>query len=140
MMTKRFAALLAGALLALMMCSALPARAANPYLFDLMKQPAYRKAYVQMMAGAKNLPSWLKQITGKEDYVTAPADNVTIEGTAYLLVNACKAHDCADNTLELLFSPGGAPAYGLLIIDAKERRWFGNPNAAQQAVLAKPFQ
>ncbi len=140
MMTKHLAAVSAGVLLALMTCSAPPARAANPYLFDLMKQPAYRKAYLAMMKRAPHLPPWLSQITGKENYVTAPADNVTIDGTTYLLVNACKAHDCAANALEVLFSPGGAPAYALLIEDNKPRRWFGNPNAAQQAVLSKPFQ
>lgn len=140
MIAKRFAAWSAGAFLTLMTCSALPAHAANPYLFDLMKQPAYRKAYLAMMKGAKDLPPWLSQITGKEDYVTAPADTVTIAGSTYFLVNACMAHECDTNALEVLFSHGGAPAYALLIEDGKPRRWFGNPNAAQQAELSKAFQ
>ncbi|MGO9133056.1 MAG: hypothetical protein ACLP8A_03270 [Methylovirgula sp.] len=33
-----------------------PARAAGPFLFDVMKQPAYRKAYLAIFAGAKDLP------------------------------------------------------------------------------------
>lgn len=140
MITKRFAALSAGALLTLMTCSALPARAANPYLFDLMKQPAYRKAYLAMMKGAKDLPFWLGQITGKEDYVTAPSDTVTIGGETYFLVNACQPHECDTNSIEVLFAPGGARAYALLIEDGKPRRWFGNPNAAQQAELGEPLK
>ncbi|HTJ03652.1 MAG TPA: Ivy family c-type lysozyme inhibitor [Methylovirgula sp.] len=140
MISKRFAALSAGALLTLMTCSALPARAANPYLFDLMKQPAYRKAYLAMMKGAKDLPFWLDQITGKEDYVTAPADIVTIAGTSYFLVNACQPHECDTNAIEVLFSAGGAHAYALLIEDGKPNRWFGNPNAAQQAELGEPLK
>lgn len=117
-----------------------PARAAGPFLFDVMKQPPYRKAYLAIFAGAKDLPPWLKQITGKSDYVTAPADKVTLGGITYLLFNACKPHGCDTNALEVMFGPGGAPAYALLIEGEKPKRWFGNPNAEQQAVLLKPFQ
>lgn len=140
MITKRFAMVLAGALLALAAFAAMPACAAGVYLFDLMKQPAYRKAYLVMMAGQKDLPSWLKEITGSGNYVTAPADKVTAGGATYLLINACKAHECDSSALEVMFSQGGAPAYALLIEDSKPRRWFGNPNAAQKAALSKPFQ
>jgi hypothetical protein len=40
----------------------------------------------------------------------------------------------------VLFSAGGAHAYALLIEDGKPNRWFGNPNAAQQAELGEPLK
>jgi hypothetical protein len=140
MMTKRVAALSTGALMALMICSALPARAADLYLFDVLKQPAYRKAYLAMMKGATHLPVWLGQITGKGDYVATPETHATIDGVTYRLFNACKAHDCADNIFEVMFSPGGAPAYAVLTEDKNPKRWFGNPNAAQQKALTSAFE
>jgi hypothetical protein len=136
---RSFAASMA-ALMILTAFAIAPARAAGPFLFDVMKQPAYRKAYLAIFAGAKDLPPWLKEITGKSDYVTAPADKVTIGGVTYLLFNACKPHGCDTDALEVMFGPGGAPAYALLIEGEKPKRWFGNPNVEQQAVLLKPFQ
>jgi hypothetical protein len=134
MIAKRSAAVSACALFALVMSAAFPARAA------VMKQKAYREAFVALVAAEKNLPAWLAQITGKEDYVAEPETHATIDGVTYRLFHACKPHDCAYNELEVMFSPGGAPAYALLIEDNKPKRWFGNPNAAQQAALTQALE
>jgi hypothetical protein len=140
MIAKRSAAVSACALFALVMSAACPARAADAYLFAVMKQKAYREAFVALVAAEKNLPAWLAQITGKEDYVAEPETHATIDGVTYRLFHACKPHDCAYNELEVMFSPGGAPAYALLIEDNTSKRWLGNPNAAQQAALTQALE
>jgi hypothetical protein len=103
-----------------------------------MRQPAYRKAWNVMLHGEKNLPVWLGQITGKGNYVTAPQDDIEIDGVTYSLFNACKAHDCGGNSLEVLFAPGGTQAWAALV-DNGPIRFFGKPTAAQAKVLAAPF-
>ncbi len=117
--------------------ASLSAAAAEAYLFDVMKQPAFRKAYVAMLAGARHLPSWLDEITGKGDYVATPEADVTINGTRYRLFHACKAHDCAGHELEVMFSADAARAFGLLIDGDHPMRWFGQPDAPQKAALQK---
>lgn len=140
MITKRFAATSACVLFALVMSAAFPARAADDYLFAVMKQKAYRGAFVAMVATSKDLPVWLAQIIGKEDYAAEPETHATIDGVTYRLFHACKPHDCAYNELEVMFPPGGAPAYALLIEDNKPKRWLGKPNAAQQTALTQALE
>ncbi len=59
------AALLAGAGVAF-------AQATGAYLFDVLKEPQFHKAYAAMLTGATHLPSWLREITGKQNYVATP--------------------------------------------------------------------
>lgn len=125
------------ALTAVFIVSARTADATGDYLFDVIKQPAFHKAYVAMLAGAAHLPSWLGEITGKGDYVATPETAASIDGVTYRLFHACKAHDCAGHEFELMFSADGAKAYGLLIDGESPQRFFGQPNPQQQAALEK---
>jgi hypothetical protein len=59
---------------------------------------------------------------------------VTVGGESYLLGWVCKAHDCGDNQLHVLFSPDGKRAWGLLIT-GQQRSWLGKPDAAIQAAI-----
>jgi hypothetical protein len=140
MIAKRIAAIFGCVLFVLLTSATFPARAADAYLFAIMKQKAYRDAFVASVAAEKDLPAWIGQITGKEDYVAEPETHTTIDGVTYRLFHACKPHDCPNNELEVMFSPGGAPAYALLIEDKKPDRWFGKPNAAQQAALTQALE
>ena len=115
--------------------SAGAANATGAYLFDIIKEPAFHKAYVAMLTGATHLPSWLGEITGKGDYVATPETAASIDGVAYRLFHACKAHDCAGHEFEVMFD--GAKAYGLLIDGNRPQRFFGQPNPQQQAALQK---
>ncbi|MGA3303086.1 MAG: Ivy family c-type lysozyme inhibitor [Methylovirgula sp.] len=116
------------------------AQATGAYLFDVMKEPQFQKAYAAMLTGATHLPSWLREITGKGNYVATPETPATVGGIPYRLFHACKAHDCAGHELEVMFSPDAAKAYGLLIDGDKPRRWFGAPDADQQTALAKAIE
>jgi Inhibitor of vertebrate lysozyme (Ivy) len=117
--------------------TAQPANAAGDYLFDVLKQPAFHKAYVAMLAGAKHLPDWLAEITGKENYVATPETAAAIGGVTYRLFHACEAHDCAGHEFEVMFSADGTKAYGLLIDGDQPQRFFGAPNSQQAGSIAK---
>jgi Inhibitor of vertebrate lysozyme (Ivy) len=116
----------------------LPA-AADEFLFDAMKKPAQKKAWADMMRGAKDLPHWLGQIGHGGNYVAAPATSGTIGDAPaiYSFYHACETHNCADSKLEIVFSPDGSHAFGMLVEGDKPPRWFGAPDAAMQAALTK---
>ena len=74
---------------------ALPAAAADPYLFDVIKKPAYSRALTSLLQSAHGLPGWTRNLLSpRGDYVGSTVDYVTVAGTRYELFNACKAHDC----------------------------------------------
>ena len=117
----------------LLLCGA-PAHAADPpagpYLFDLLKQKPYLAAWNAMLAGA-GVPAWVKNYAKTFDGPSSPAKDVPIQGKVYTLGWVCKAHDCGDNQLHVLFA--GA-AWGLLTTSGQQK-WLGNPAAAIQAAI-----
>src|SRR5262245_33009452 len=65
---------------------ALPAMAADVYLFDLIKKPAYAHSLKALLKDAKEpeFPFWLsKLLSTRGDYVSVPIEYVTIGGTQY---------------------------------------------------------
>ena len=115
-------------LVLLLAMSGVPAFAVDapkgPYISELMKQPSHRAAWYGMLAG-ETPPAWL------EDYAK------TLDGPpTYTLAFTCKANACAENQLYVLFSPGGAKAWGLLI-NAGKHDWLGAPDKViQDAILS----
>lgn len=124
------------ATLALLLTS-LPAAAEEPYLFDVMKNPAYRQAWIAMMSGGDGAPRWLGQVTGKGNYVATPGRRAAIGGANYRFFHACEAHNCAGSQFEVMFTADGRRAYGMLLVEGHPPRWYGGPDAAMQAALAK---
>ena len=122
--------------IALLLCGA-PAHAADapagPYLFDLLKQKPYLAAWNAMLAGA-GVPAWVKNYAKTFDGPSSPSKDVPIQGKVYTLGWVCKAHDCGDNQLHVLFAPGAAQAWGLLTTSGQQK-WLGNPAAAIQAAI-----
>jgi len=121
--------------IALLLCGA-PAHAADapagPYLFDLLKQKPYLAAWNTMLAGAgAGVPAWVKNYAKTFDGPSSPSKGVPIQGKVYTLGWVCKAHDCGDNQLHVLFA--GA-AWGLLTTSGQQK-WLGNPAAAIQAAI-----
>jgi hypothetical protein len=120
----------------LLLCGS-PARAADapsgPYLFDLLKQKPYLAAWNAMLAGT-SLPTWVKNYAKTFDGPSSPSKDVPIQGKVYTLGWVCKAHDCGDNQLHVLFAPGAAQAWGLLTLSGQQK-WLGNPDAAIQAAI-----
>lgn len=107
----------------------------GPNLSDLMKQPAHRAAWYGMFAG-ETPPSWVEDYAKTLDGPPTPSIAVAANGETYTLAFTCKANECGDNQLFVLFSPGGAKAWGLLIAGS-EQKWFGAPDEAiRKAILS----
>jgi hypothetical protein len=124
-------------LLALLLVGSAPTFAAaqeGPYLFDLLKQPSYLSAWKAMLKG-ETVPAWVANYAKTFDGPSTPAKDVPVGGETYTLGWVCKAHDCGDNQLYVLFSPGGNQAWGLLIAAGDQRQWLGGPDAAIQAAI-----
>jgi Inhibitor of vertebrate lysozyme (Ivy) len=122
--------------IALLLCGA-SVRAADapsgPYLFDLLKQKPYLAAWNGMLAGA-SVPAWVKSYTKTFDGPSSPSKSVPLQGKVYTLGWVCKAHDCGDNQLHVLFAPGAAQAWGLLTTSGQQK-WLGNPDATIQTAI-----
>ncbi len=124
-------------ILALLLLGSAPAAQAaepeGPYLFDLLKQQTYLLAWNGMLAGER-VPAWVGKYAKTFDGPSSPSKHVSVGGEPYTLAWVCKAHDCGDNQLHVLFSPDGKRAWGLLIT-GQQRRWLGKPDAAIQAAI-----
>jgi hypothetical protein len=118
-----------------------PVAAADPYLFDVIKKPAYARALTSLLDHAGNLPSWIRETRKtKGNYVGSPGGPVTINGSTYELFHACKPHDCTDNQLAILFTPNGIQAWGALLEYGKPISYLGAPSDTQQAALKAELQ
>ena len=107
---------------------------AGPYLFDLMKQPSYRAAWTSMLAG-ETVPDWVETYAKTLDGPAIPSIILQVDGKAHLLGFVCKAHECGENQLYVLFAPDGARAWGLLLMGGKERKWLGAPDESVQTAI-----
>lgn len=118
------------------------AAAANQtYLTDAIKNPSYLRSLTSLLDNGGRLPSWTRQVLKTSgDYVGTPVAYSNAAGIRYELFYACKAHDCADNAMELMFAPNGAQAWAALVEDGKSVTYLGSPSAAQQAALKQAFQ
>ena len=119
-------------LAALCLALAAPAFAAEgEYIFDtLKKHPAYKAAYARMLAGQQDVPDWARTARA----VATPAAVINVGGVEYEFHNLCKPHDCGDNSMEVMFAPGGTAAWGLLQ-ERGAKRFFGNPDAPKRIAL-----
>ena len=107
----------------------------GPVLAELMKQPANRAAWYGMFAG-ETPPQWVDDYAKSLDGPPTPSIALEANGQIYTLAFTCKPNACGDNQLFVLFSPGGAKAWGLLVT-GNEKTWFGAPDQTiQDAILS----
>jgi hypothetical protein len=120
---------------------ALPAAAADPFLFDVVKKPAYSRSLTSLLQGAGGMPNWTRNLVSpRGDYVGSPVDYVTVGGTRYELFNACKAHECDSSRVEVMFSPNGTQAWAGVYEAGKPITWLGAPSPAQQEAMKGALQ
>jgi hypothetical protein len=123
--------------IALLLLASLPALAAEtpkgPVLGDLIKQPTYRAAWDGMLAG-ETVPDWITGYAKTFDGPPIPSIDMAVGNTSYELGFTCKPNECGTNQLYVLFTKGGARAWGLLLT-GKEHRWLGYPNQDIQAAI-----
>ena len=106
-----------------------------PLLADLMKQPTYRAAWLGMFAG-ETPPAWIEDYAKTLDGPPSPSIPVMVGADLYTLGFTCKPNGCGDEQLYVLFSPGGAKAWGLLLT-GKQKKWLGSPDQSiQDAMLS----
>ena len=103
------------------------AHGAEPYLFDLLKQDAYRASWDALLKAESGIPDWVTVFSETYDGVATPSQIVRLNGAAYRFASVCKPHDCPGNELNVLFGPGGSPAWALLTVNGA-KHWLGHPD------------
>jgi hypothetical protein len=106
------------------------------YLLDLIKTEPYRSAWTRMLAKQHDVPSWIKDFAVTGDGVNTQSHMVPVGYKAFTLATLCKAHDCADNMLTVIFAPDGTQAYARLVEAGKPPRLFGKPDAQVTGALS----
>ena len=110
-----------------------------PYLFDLMKQPAYRKAWANMVNG-ETVPLWISKFGVSYNATGAPVEKVSVGGEPYTLAWICEPHNCGDSEAYVLFSPQARQAWALLITEGNRRQWLGDPDATIKNAIESGVQ
>ena len=111
----------------------------GPYLFDLMKQPDYRKAWSEMVEG-ETVPSWIGTFGTTLNATGAPVSEVSIAGQPYTLAWICEPHNCGDAQAYVLFAPQARQAWALLLSEGTKQHWLGKPDDAVKAAILSGVQ
>lgn len=112
-----------------------PAMASGPYMFEVIKKPAYARALKSLLDHAGNLPSWTREaLKPKGSYVGRTLTYASIGGTTYEVFFACESQNCGQSQLDVMFAPDGVQAWGALF-QGGTISYLGAPSEAQQAAL-----
>ena len=87
----------------------------------MLEDPAFKKAYLKAL-GKLSKEEWLATLNGP----SPAAQRVTVAGDEYVLIHACKNHDCAENNTTLLWSEAKKLVYGKVRMAGKSTL-LGNP-------------
>jgi hypothetical protein len=112
------------------------AQASTQYLRDLLRKPSYRASWNTLLKGQRVEP-WLADYSRTYDGPASPNKVIRVGKIAYVAGSVCKTHDCGGNSFAVIFTQNGKRAWGYLIQDGEDPRFFGNPNQAQRAALKK---
>ncbi len=122
------------ALVALLLLAVSPAFAADLVpLYEVVKKPAYRHSLDTIFKG-ETIEPWVSTLMGG-DGLAEPGKPRAIGGAQYELYWACKEHDCGDNTLNAVFTPGGGQAWAVLTKGGAVAHIYGHPDAAMKQAL-----
>jgi hypothetical protein len=105
-----------------------------PYLFDLLKRPAFRKSFDALFANERNVDDWIGVFQRTDNGVCGPSKRLQAGGVSYIAADVCKPRDCGDNHLQVLFSENGSRAAALLR-SPRGQRWFGMPGSQERTLL-----
>lgn len=81
-------------------CSTLSAYAAEPLTISSLATDKATVEAFNTMVGSQKLPQWVTQ-----GGTTSENQNVEIDGEKYIVLNSCKPHDCAAESIAVLYSP-----------------------------------
>lgn len=108
---------------------------AEPYLYDLLKNPAHLKSWDAMFIGEKDVDAWLARYAKTKYGPTAPEPPIQLEQISYSTHMVCKVHDCGANRFFVMFAPDGHSAWGILLRIRKPERFFGHPDKDKKKAL-----
>ena len=112
-----------------------PSLAADlPYFYDLLKKPAYKHSLELVLKGEPVEP-WVSTFIKTQDGVSDVGKPRTIAGAHYELYWVCKPHDCGDNSLNAIFTPGGSQVWAVLTKGGTVAQIYGHPDAAMKQAL-----
>jgi len=77
-----------------------PAHAEGSLTISELANGSMTQSYFQKMLGTRHLPAWVKR--GGTD---SPSREIMIGSKKYLVLTSCKPHDCASESVAMLFSP-----------------------------------
>lgn len=77
-----------------------PAHAEGSLTISELANGSMTQSYFQKMLGTRHLPAWVKR--GGTD---SPSREIMIGLKKYLVLTSCKPHDCASESVAMLFSP-----------------------------------
>lgn len=109
----------------------------SPYLFDVLKKPAYARSSKSLLDHAGKLPNWTRDVlAGNEvSYNSSPAEPAAIHGTTYEVFTVCvKEYSCTNTKLVVMFAPNGAQVWGVVVHESV-MSYLGEPSDAQLAVM-----
>lgn len=104
----------------------------------------------QRPAVAAQYRTMIEPVVGDHGWVgdggtETPVSRITLDGSEYLVLSACKPHDCAAEDLVSLVRPGGETAVGALAVNRGDAgfgpkrstlTWLGEPDRAQRRFIA----
>ncbi|HKU99465.1 MAG TPA: Ivy family c-type lysozyme inhibitor [Vineibacter sp.] len=113
------------------------AQAAEPYLYELIKQPAYRTSLSALLRPLGERDGYLVEVLKeKGNYLAFPSRQVTVDGRPYRLVTACEPRmDCKESGSAFLFTPAGDRAWALVYRTGMPETYLGAPSEGQKLVL-----
>ena len=110
-----------------------PAASAGEAVAALRADRNFRAAYAKAM-GMNMRERWIAVLDGP----TTPLRTVSLDGQDYVLLAACKAHDCADNNLVVAWAAKRKALIGLIHV-AGEDAFVGRPSVAAAEGLKKAW-
>jgi hypothetical protein len=129
--------------LAVLLVAGAATAAAPSFLFDVLRQHAYRASWDKLMKEmeqAEPMPDWLMHFSRNFDGAASEMVEVTVDGKSYERAYVCKPTDCAGRKFEVIFEAGGARAYGAFGGKDSPPDFFGAPGPALQEALANAIK
>ncbi|MHB0953862.1 MAG: Ivy family c-type lysozyme inhibitor [Allorhizobium sp.] len=108
------------------------------FLFNVISSSEpHREAIRGLLRGRRGLPSWVRNMVTRGDYVAIASVEVSVDGKPMQLFSACEAGRCADSSIKVLFSADGKRA----VLDVRDKKLggttLGEPTPAEASVLLK---
>jgi hypothetical protein len=100
-----------------------------------LADPEFKRAYYRAL-GPKVRETWLARLDGP----SPGQKSVLVAEADYIEIAFCKAHDCHDNNVVLLFSRASGTVYGLVFEAGRRSTLIGQPPPAVAAELQRLWQ